>query len=131
MYFAILGKTPQLSLVELELVCPVWLKRKGQVVFFDISVDEVGWKKIDPDVSGWKSDETQQYITRNMNQLAGIVKWGKVLEPRIGAWKEVSPLGAYDEVLEEMMQKVTLVERMIRQLVWGVKNCMGWKDLKK
>lgn len=57
MYFAIVGKTPKLSLVELQLVAPTSLTKRGSLVFFESAVEEV---------------ETI------LSQLAGIIKWGVV-----------------------------------------------------
>lgn len=40
MYFAILGKHPELSVAELALVAPTDLRRQGQIVYFASKLDK-------------------------------------------------------------------------------------------
>jgi len=65
MYFALIGKTPDLSLAELEVLYPVIKDRVGSFVLFEASEKSVG----------------------ALVNLAGIIKRGKVVSE-----KELSPI---------------------------------------
>lgn len=68
-YFAILWKTPQLSLEELHLIWPINLHQKGKIVIFDL--DDM--KSDEEDGVRWRRWDFHE----QMKNLAGIIKWGR------------------------------------------------------
>jgi len=108
MYFALIWKTPLLSLAELELAHVKDIRSQGNAVFFSMD------KKNEP----------------LLDQLAWIMKWWIIL-PRTPRYDDLAPLHVYDEALNEILSDCKLVWTNDKTIGMRCKKVYGVKRFKQ
>ena len=101
MYFAVLGKHPQLSLAEFAVITPTIVKQRWQIVFFESTLT---------------SDELRSHLER----LGGVTKRGEC----------ISPVDDEDPQIAEFLTWVQLVGAPTIELGMRFKKTYGVKRFK-
>lgn len=117
MYFVVIGKTPGLSLIELESLDPIWLTRRWSLVCFDVEDETIFQERMAllwGSIKRWKVYPSLEPLLKSLQEAKIIAvntrELGMTLKKQHGIkrFKEVDLTGANLEVKKEGIEIIDL-----------------------